>query len=63
MKPIKYGVLPLMYQASDYGHDPMWDLTTSDVYDQVWCHTLEELDYKIFRDIALEIIVQHIKSP
>ena len=63
MNPIKYGILPIIYHASDYGHDPMWDITTPDVYDKVWNNTFEELDYKIFRDVALEIIAKHIHGP
>ena len=64
MNPIKYAILPPMYQVNDYGHDAMWDTTTSDVYDQVWCNTFEELHYRIFREIALEIIAEfHINDP
>lgn len=42
----------------------MWDLTTFDVYDQVWGNTFEELYYRIFREITLEIIAEfHINDP
>ena len=64
MNPIKYGVLPPLYHVNDHGKDPMWDLTTFDVYDQVWGNTFEELHYRIFRDVTLEIIAEfHINDP
>ena len=64
MNPIRYGILPPIYHVTDYGHDAMWDITTPNVYDQVWCNTFEELHYRIFRDVALEIIAElHINGP
>lgn len=64
MNPIKYAILHPLYHVNDYGHDTMCDFTTWDVYDQVWRNTFEELNYKIFRDVALEIIAEfHISGP
>jgi len=64
MNSIRYGILPPIYHVTDYAHDQMWDTITSDVYDQVWCNTFEELHYRIFRDVALEIIAElHIVLP